>query len=477
MSKRPFFSPHAAPQSTISIMREKPLVALVGRPNVGKSTLFNRLVGRRLAVVSEVAGTTRDRLYAEAEWIGYTFTVVDTGGIEVEEGRNTAPLSEDSERFLPLIRQQARIAIQDADVIVQVVDGQVGITAADREVADILRPSRKPIIIAANKLESTRLWDTVYEFYELALGEVFPVSALHGSGVGDLLDAIVAALPHLPEADAEEEEESIRVALLGRPNVGKSTLLNRLLGEERAIVSPIAGTTRDAIDSKLKWHGQTFTLVDTAGIRRRGKIDPGVEKYSVLRSIKALDRADVALLLIDGVEGVTAQDTHIAGMLAEEDAGIIVLVNKWDAVEKDTHTLHEYEAKIRQELNFMPYVPVLFISAETGQRVHKILPEVVAVNEFRHLRISTGQLNKLLRDAITRHPPPNRGGVRVKFFYATQVAVTPPTFVFFVNKPDWVHFGYQRFLENRLREEFEFRGTPIRLVFRARSEDRFGSVD
>ncbi|MCA9933081.1 MAG: ribosome biogenesis GTPase Der [Ardenticatenaceae bacterium] len=455
-------------------MSYKPLVALVGRPNVGKSTLFNRITGRRLAVVSEVAGTTRDRLYADAEWGGAAFTVVDTGGIEIEEGRHTAPLSEDSERFLPLIRQQARIAIQDADVIVQVVDGQSGLTAADREVADILRQSKKPIIVAANKLESTKLWDTVYEFYELAVGEVFAVSALHGAGSGDLLDAIVDALPRRIDED-EIEDESIKIALLGRPNVGKSTLLNKLLGEDRAIVSPIAGTTRDAIDTKLKWHGQDFTIIDTAGIRRRGKIDPGVEKYSVLRSIKALNRADVGLLLIDASEGITSQDAHIAGMMSEESNGIIVLINKWDAIEKDTYTIQEYEQTLRQELNFMPYVPVLFISAETGQRVHKILPEVVAVNEFRHLRISTGQLNKLVRDATIKHPPPSKAGVRVKFFYTTQVAVAPPTFVFFVNKPDWVHFGYQRFLENRLREEFAFRGTPIRMIFRARSEDRFGN--
>jgi len=304
---------------------------------------------------------------------------------------------------------------------------------------------------------------------------VLPVSALHGAGSGDLLDAIVKALPRWVD-DEDVADESIKIALLGRPNVGKSTLLNKMLGEERAIVSPIAGTTRDATDTKLKWHGQDFTIIDTAGIRRRGKIDPGVEKYSVLRAIKALSRADVGLLLIDASDGITAQDAHIAGMMSEESNGIIVLVNKWDAIEKDTYTIQEYEKTLQQELNFMPYVPILFISAETGQRVHKILPEVVAVNEFRHLRISTGRLNKLVRDATVQHPPPSQGGIRVKFFYATQVAVAPPTFVFFVNKPDWVHFGYRRFLENRLREEFVFRGTPIRLVFRARSEDRFGNI-
>jgi GTP-binding protein len=451
-------------------MSGKALVALVGRPNVGKSTLFNRIIGQRLAVVSEVPGTTRDRLYAEAEWAGTTFLVVDTGGLEVTEGRHTEPLSEDSERFLPLIRQQAQIAIQDADIIVQVVDGQTGLTAADREVADILRRSQKPVIIAANKLESARLWDTAYEFYELALGEVFPISAVHGTGSGNLLDAIVEAIP---AHDEEEEDDSLKVAILGRPNVGKSTLVNKLLGEERVIVSPIAGTTRDAIDTKILWHGREVTLIDTAGIRRRGKIDPGVEKYSVLRAIKALRRADVSLLLIDAIEGITAQDAHIAGMLVEEMSSVVVLVNKWDAVEKDTYTLNEYTEKVRQSLNFLPYVPILFISAQTGQRVSKILEMVQEVYEARYQRIPTGQLNKLMRDTVTRHPPPQKAGIRIKFMYATQAAVDPPTFIFFVNKPEWVHFSYQRYLENQIRESYPFPGTPIRLVFRARSDDRF----
>jgi len=454
-------------------MPAKSLVALVGRPNAGKSTLFNRIVGRRLAVVSEVPGTTRDRLYAEAEWIGINFTLVDTGGIEVTDGWNTEPLSEDSEQFLPLIRQQAAVAIQDADVIVQVVDGQSGITAADREVADILRQSRKPILIAANKLESTKLWDTAYEFYELALGEVFPISALHGAGVGDLLDAVVEALPN-PSEEEEEPDESIKIAILGKPNAGKSTLLNKLIGEERAIVSPIAGTTRDAIDTRLKWHGQEFTIIDTAGIRRRGKIEPGVEKYSVLRAIKALKRADVALLLIDAEAGITSQDTHIAGMLKDEMNGVIILVNKWDAVEKDSFTIYDFEKQLREELKFIPYAPIIFISAKTGQRVNKILPKVVEVQEMRHERIPTADLNKWMRDVTIQHPPPSNAGRRVKFFYTTQVTVAPPTIVMFVNKPEWVHFSYERYLENRLRELYPFEGTPVRLIYRARSEDRFG---
>jgi GTPase len=453
-------------------MSNKALVAFVGRPNVGKSTLFNRIVGKRLAVVSEVPGTTRDRLYAEGEWGGFTFTVVDTGGIEVTSGRHTEPLSEDSELYLPSIRRQASIAIQDADVIVQVVDGQTGMTAADREVAAILRQSKKPVIIAANKLESSKLWDTAYEFYELGLGDVYPVSALHGSGSGDLLDAIVDAFPaYLAE---EEEDESLKIAILGKPNAGKSTLLNKLIGEERAIVSPIPGTTRDATDTKFRWHGQDITLIDTAGIRRRGKIDPGIEKYSVLRAIKALQRADVALLLIDAEQGVTSQDAHIGGMLAESTAGIVILVNKWDLITKDTHTMHEFEQQIRHDLNFLPYAPVMFISALSGQRVNRVLSLAVEVNEARYQRIPTGTLNKFMRAVTSKHQPPSKSGVRVKFFYATQPSVAPPTFIFFVNKPQWVHFGYQRFLDNQLREEFPLEGTPIRIIFRARSEDRFG---
>jgi GTPase len=452
-------------------MSNKPLVALVGRPNVGKSTLFNRIVGRRLAVVSEKAGTTRDRLYAEGEWGGQSFMLVDTGGIEVTEGRHTDPLSELSEQFLPAIRQQASVAIQDADIIVQVVDGQSGLTSADQEVANILRRSQKPVIVAANKLESSKLSDNAYEFYELALGEVFPVSALHGTGTGDLLDAIIEAIP--PVDFDVEEDDSIKIAILGKPNAGKSTLLNKLIGEERVIVSPIPGTTRDAIDSRLVRDGEEFTLIDTAGIRRRGKVEPGVEKYSVLRAIKALQRADVALMLIDAEQGITAQDTHIAGMISEERCGAVVLVNKWDLIEKDTYTLHEYEQHLRYALNFMPYVPIIFISAHTGQRVNKILDMVLTVNEARYQRISTADLNKLIRDVAVKHPPPSKGGIRVKFFYATQASVAPPTFVFFVNKPDWVHFTYQRFIENQLRELYPFVGTPIRMIFRARSEDRF----
>lgn len=439
---------------------------------MGKSTLFNRIVGRRMAVVSEVAGTTRDRLYADAEWIETSFIVVDTGGIELLEGWHTEPLSEDSEQFMPMIRSQAQIAIQDAEVIIQVVDGMTGVTAADREVADILRQTKKPVLIAANKLESSKLQDAAFEFYELGLGEVFPMSALHGTGVADMLDRLVEILPDSEIVD--EEDETTRIALLGRPNVGKSTLLNTLIGENRSIVSPIAGTTRDAIDIKFKYHGEDFTLIDTAGIRRRGKIDIGVEKYSVLRSLKSLQRADIALLLVDAVEGITAQDMHIAGMIQDESkAGVIVLVNKWDAVEKDAYTIYEYTEKIRSDLNFMRFVPFMFISAETGQRVHKLMPLVQQVNEARYFRISTGELNRIVRDAVARHSPPGKMSA-LKFYYTTQVGVAPPTFVFFVNKPELVHFTYQRYLENQLREFYPFEGTPIRLIFKPRSEDRYG---
>lgn len=453
-------------------MSIKPLVALVGRPNVGKSTLFNRIVGRRLAVVSDVAGTTRDRKYADAEWFETAFKLVDTGGIELLEGWHTEPLSEDSERFLPSIRSQAAIAIQDADLIIMVVDGIAGVTAADREVADILRRSKKPIMVAANKLESSKMQDDAFEFYELGLGEVFPISALHGPGVAELLDRLIEELPESEILD--EDDDTVKIALLGRPNVGKSTLLNKLLGEERSIVSPISGTTRDAIDTKFRYHNEEYTLIDTAGIRRRGKIDAGVEKYSVLRSMKALARADIALLLIDATEGVTQQDMHIAGMIRDESkAGVIVLVNKWDLVEKDDYTIYDFTDQVREDLNFMPYVPFLFISAETGQRVGKVMDMVIDVNESRYMRVSTGELNRVVRDAIARHAPPGQMS-RLKFYYTTQAAVAPPVFVFFVNYPELVHFTYRRYLENKLRERYAFTGTPIRMVFKSRSEDRFG---
>ncbi len=447
----------------------KPMLALVGRPNVGKSTLFNRLIGRRLAVVSEVPGTTRDRVQADAEWNGVEFFVVDTGGIEVEAGFHTAPLSEDSARFLPAIRAQASIAIEAADVVVLLVDAQAGITAADEEVASILRRTTKPIIVAANKAEGRSAREAAVEAYALGLGEVFPISALHGMGTGDLLDAVVDAFPAWT-ATGDGKDDSTKIAIVGRPNVGKSSLLNRLLGEDRAIVSPIAGTTRDAIDTHMEWEGTSITLIDTAGIRRRGRIDRGVERYSVLRALNAIKRADVALLLIDAEAGVTAQDEHIAGYILEENTSVIVLVNKWDAIEKDTYTMVGYTKQLRAALNFLDYVPILFVSALTGQRVQKILPSAVEVDAARYERVPTSALNRLIRDAAARHAPPSKSGRRLKIYYATQAAVDPPTFVFFVNDPRLAHFSYQRYLQNQIREQFPFRGTPLKLRFRARGE-------
>jgi GTP-binding protein len=458
-----------------------PIVALVGRPNVGKSTLFNRIVGRRIAVVDDRPGTTRDRLLAQAEWNGVAFTVVDTGGIEVlpesvDAGKRPGPervLAQDSAPYIPLIRSQAEQAIADADAVIFLTDAASGQTAADEEVADILRRARCPVFLAANKADNERLRQDALEFYALGLGEVYPVSALHGTGVADLLDEVVEALPAAEAEDEANQDSRIKLAIVGRPNVGKSSLLNKLLGEERAIVSPVAGTTRDAIDTHLEWEGTPVTLIDTAGIRRRGKIERGVERYSVLRALKAIQRADVALLVIDGVDGVTAQDAHVASFILEEWASVVVLVNKWDAVEKDTHTMAEYTKWVREALKFLDYVPVLYISALTGKRVDKVIPEALAVQQARCQRVPTGELNRLVQDALARHAPPSKRGKRLKVYYASQPGVDPPTFVFHVNDTELVHFGYERYLENKLREAYAFTGTPLKLVFkpRGRKED------
>ena len=458
-----------------------PIVALVGRPNVGKSTLFNRIVGRRIAVVDDRPGTTRDRLLAQAEWNGVAFTVVDTGGIEVlpesvDAGKRPGPervLAQDSAPYIPLIRSQAEQAIADADAVIFLTDAASGQTAADEEVADILRRARCPVFLAANKADNERLRQDALEFYALGRGEVYPVSALHGTGVADLLDEVVEALPAAEAEDEANQDSRIKLAIVGRPNVGKSSLLNKLLGEERAIVSPVAGTTRDAIDTHLEWEGTPVTLIDTAGIRRRGKIERGVERYSVLRALKAIQRADVALLVIDGVDGVTAQDAHVASFILEEWASVVVLVNKWDAVEKDTHTMAEYTKWVREALKFLDYVPVLYISALTGKRVDKVIPEALAVQQARCQRVPTGELNRLVQDALARHAPPSKRGKRLKVYYASQPGVDPPTFVFHVNDTELVHFGYERYLENKLREAYAFTGTPLKLVFkpRGRKED------
>jgi GTP-binding protein len=453
----------------------QPIVALVGRPNVGKSTLFNRIVGQRRAIVEDLPGTTRDRLYGESEWNGKFFTVVDTGGLEILESQKLRrpqdqpePLSSASVGFIEEIREQAEVAIAEADVIVMLVNVLDGLTPADDDVAEVLRRSEKPVLVAANKADNEAREQAAYEFYALGLGEVFAISALHGTGVGELLDEMVAALP---PADELEEPDALKIALVGRPNVGKSSLLNKLLGEDRAIVSAIPGTTRDATDTYLTWEGQPVLLIDTAGIRRRGRIERGIEKYSVLRSIKAMARADVVVLLLDAQDLVTAQDAHVAGYVLEENCSIIVLVNKWDLIEKDTYTMDAYTKQIRADLKFLDYVPVLFISALTGQRVHKLLPLAFQVYEERMVRIPTGELNRLVEDATIRHSPPHKAGKRLKFFYATQASVDPPTFVFFVNDTRLVHFSYERYLENQIRRRYGYLGTPLRLVFRSRGKE------
>ncbi len=454
----------------------KPVVALVGRPNVGKSTLFNRLAGERLAVVHDRPGTTRDRLVAEAEWRGVTFDVVDTGGIDPSSLRRSQPLSLDSADYIPQIRAQAEMAAGGADAVLFLVDGESGVTPADEEVAAILRRGQvqrngapyPPILLVVNRCDNAERRKQAVQFYELGMGDPLPISSLHGTGTGDMLDRLIEALGALAVV-REPDEVSVRLAILGRPNVGKSSLLNRLLGEERVIVSPIPGTTRDAVDTSLTYFGTAVTLIDTAGIRRRGHIDPGVEKYSVMRALKAIERSDVVLLVLDAQEGVTAQDAHIAGMVLDKMKSVVVVVNKWDAIPKDTGTMVEFAQRVRQALSFLDYVPVLFISAKTGQRVDQVLPTALRVQEERLRRIPTSDLNRLLREAQSQHAPPSKAGVRLKILYGSQVRTDPPTFLFHVNDPRLVHFSYERFLENRIRQEYGFLGTPLRLSFRKRS--------
>lgn len=456
----------------------RPVIALVGRPNVGKSTLFNRLAGEPLAVVHEIPGTTRDRLVAEAEWSGRAFDIVDTGGIDPLGSGGGPPLSQGSADYIPQIRSQAELAAAEADAVLLLVDVESGVTPADLEVAAILRRIQRrdgerslpPIVLAVNKCDNAERRAQAVEFYAMGLGDPHAISALHGTGTGDLLDRLLEALgPPRPEP---EPDEAVRIAIVGRPNVGKSSLLNRLLGEERALVSPIPGTTRDAIDTHLLFHGTPVLLIDTAGIRRRGRIEPGVEKYSVLRALRALERAEVALLLLDGAEGITAQDAHVAGLVLDKHKSVVLIVNKWDLVPKDTYTMEAYTERLRQELKFMAYVPVLFISARTGQRVGQVLPTALRVQEERLRRIPTGELNRLLQEALQAHPPPSRGGRQLKILYASQVRTDPPTFLFHVNNPDLVHFTYARFLENRIRQVYGFLGTPVRLSFRRRARGR-----
>jgi GTP-binding protein len=454
----------------------KPIVALVGRPNVGKSTLFNRLAGGRLAVVDDIPGTTRDRLVMEAEWAGTIFDIVDTGGIDPTQtgpGRNQQPLSIGSADFIEQIRTQAEIAIHDSDAVLFITDADSGITPADHEVARILRKyqrvvdgqARPPVLLVVNKCDNESRRLAALEFYELGLGDPYPISALHGTGTGDMLDALVATFSNKGE---QVEDDSVKIAIVGKPNVGKSSLLNQLLGEERAIVSPIAGTTRDAIDTHLTYEDIPISLIDTAGIRRRGHITPGVEQYSVLRALQAIERSDVALLILDATSGLTAQDAHIAGFILDAWKSVVVLVNKWDAVQKDTYTMDEFTQTIRQELNFMDYVPILFISARTGQRVDQVLPLALRVQEERLTRLPTSKINRILQHAQDRHAAPSHAGAEFKIYYGTQVRNDPPVFLLHVNDPKLAHFTYLRFLENCIRQEHAFMGTPIRIVLRPR---------
>ncbi len=453
----------------------KPIVALVGRPNVGKSTLFNRLAGERLAIVDDTPGTTRDRLFAQSEWNGRAFDIVDTGGIDPSHGGRT-PLSTGSADFIQEIRSQALVAIGNADAILLLTDGDTGVTAPDREVAEILRRSQKklpdgafwpPIFLVVNKAESAERRAAAGEFYELGLGEPYPISALHGTGTGDLLDALVESFA--PQK-ADEEDDSVKIAIVGKPNAGKSSLLNKLVGAERAIVSPIAGTTRDSVDTKITFDGVEITLIDTAGIRKRGKVERGVEQFSVLRSFKSIERADVAILMIDAVTGITAQDAHIAGFILEAWKSCVVLVNKWDLVEKDTYTMEEFTRTIRRDLNFMAYVPILFISAKTGQRVDQVLPLALQVQEERLARLTTSKINAVIHNAQDRHAHPSKSGRALKMYYGTQVRSDPPTFMIYVNDPTLMHFSYMRYLENQIREAYGFLGTPIRIVTKGRRE-------
>lgn len=437
----------------------KPIVAIVGRPNVGKSTLFNRIVGKQVAIVEDKPGVTRDRIYSEAEWLNHKFILIDTGGIE--------PESEDI--LLSQMRKQAEVAIENADVIVFLTDAKDGITHADEDVADMLRKTSKPVVLAVNKVDNPGRLNDVYEFYNLGIGEPIGISSSLGLGTGDLLDSIVS---HFKEAEeGEENDETTRVAIIGKPNVGKSSLVNKLLNEERVIVSDIPGTTRDAIDTPVEINGDKYILIDTAGIRRKSKVNEEVERYSVIRSLSAIERADVCLVMIDALEGVTDQDTKIAGYAHEAGKGIVIVVNKWDAVEKDDKTINEFRNRIRADLSFMTYAPIIFISAKTGQRVQKLTELIKYVANQNAMRISTGVLNDVISDSVMMNQPPIVKGKKLKILYSTQASTKPPTFILFVNDPEAVHFSYERYLENQLRSRFGLEGTPVRFIYRSRNEE------
>ncbi len=436
----------------------KPVLAIVGRPNVGKSTIFNRLIGERLAIVEDKPGVTRDRIYSSGEWLNHEFFIIDTGGIEMSD-----------EPLIEQMRMQAELAIDEADVICFVVNGREGMTGADEEVARLLQRSKKPVVIAVNKMDDPSMHEKIYEFYSLGVGEPFAVSGSHGLGLGDMLDAACANFP--AEAGDDYSEDTIRLSLIGRPNVGKSSLVNAILGEERVIVSSIPGTTRDAVDTPFRRDEQDYVVIDTAGMRKRGKVYESTEKYSVLRALKAIDRSDVVLVVLDGEEGIIEQDKKIAGYAHEAGRAVVIVVNKWDAVEKDDKTMQQFEEKIRDQFQFMDYAPIVFLSALTKQKLHQLLPVVNEVSESHNMRIKTNVLNDVIVDAVTTNPTPtDHGGKRLRINYATQVAVAPPTFVLFVNDPDLLHFSYHRYLENNIRRAFGFIGTPIRIIARKKSD-------
>ncbi|MCI5836783.1 MAG: ribosome biogenesis GTPase Der [Veillonellaceae bacterium] len=439
---------------------DKPLVAVVGRPNVGKSTLFNAIINKRISIVEDVPGVTRDRIYYDAEWLGNEFTLIDTGGIEF--------LVPEADRIAVGTRAQAQLAILEADVILLVCDGRTGITADDEQVANLLRSAGKPVLPVVNKIDSPAQEMNTYEFYNLGLGDPWPVSAANRLGLGDLLDEVVRLFPTHTLDPAEDA--LVHIALVGRPNVGKSSLTNALLGEERVLVTDVPGTTRDSIDTHWKFNGEEFVLIDTAGMRRKAKVDLPVEHYSVLRSLRAINRSDIVVLVLDAMTGVTEQDTKIAGYAHEAGKGLIILVNKWDLPTKDNHTMAAYTEEIRNKLAFAQYAPILYVSAKTGQRLHRLGETVQAVAEQQSLRVSTGVLNELLADMKLVNPPPMKYGQAVRLYYMTQVGVKPPTFVVFANHAEYVHFSYVRFIENRLRESFGFEGTPIRLVLRGKKD-------
>lgn len=436
----------------------KPLVAVVGRPNVGKSTFFNRVVGRRVSIVEDTPGVTRDRIYAEAEWCGTHFALIDTGGIEP----NT------SDVILSQMREQAEIAMETSDIILFMVDGKEGLTHADQEVAGMLRRTGKPVLVVANKIDNPKnLPDHFYDFYELGLGEVIAISSANMLGLGDVLDRIVESFPEGEQAD---DDDITKIAVIGKPNVGKSSIINKLVGENRVIVSNIAGTTRDSIDTPFEWDGEEFILIDTAGIRRKSKVTENIERYSVIRAVAAIERCDVCLLMIDAVEGITEQDKKIAGVAHEAGKGLMVVVNKWDLIEKDNHTMKNFEKEIAKELPFMSYAPMVFISVLTGQRVDNVMSMAKSVAETRAMRVPTGQLNSLVADATMLQPPPSDKGKHLKIYYVTQVGVKPPLFSFQVNKRELMHFSYARYLENRIRDAYGFKGTSLKFVFREKGE-------